>query len=153
MIRFGIVKSTGQGEQVTIEVCDKNPFNGNTDYKTIQQMQQAVTEALHLSDERLQEMNGRMLAAYEFEKYCSQEQWTKIYDILEILAGRVNPTTILHRWQSSIEETAELERVRNEYANVPMENNNTTDNLSCGCCVGEHGNIILCNKHNAESTF
>lgn len=112
-LRMAITKSTAQGEQFVVDVCQWNPVTGEL-LHTVGEMQAMGEEALRLGDARLLEMNARMLEAYNLEKYFSPETWSKIIDILDILSGRQSVDLVSRRWQSTVEENEELARIRAE---------------------------------------
>jgi len=111
-VRIVMTKTTGQGEQVQIDIPSWNPVTGVIEYNSISEMSKAFDEVTAITDIRLQDMNLRLLEAYDLKKYCSGEVWSKVVDILDILSGKQTADTVSRRWQSSIEETAELEAGR-----------------------------------------
>jgi len=111
-IRMALTKATGQGEQIVIDVCQWNPVTGDIVHEGVADMQALFDEVLAQADVRLMDMNTRMLEAYELEKYFPPGMWSKIVALLDILAGRQDASTVARRWQSEVEETAELEAGR-----------------------------------------
>ena len=111
-IRMAITKVSGQGEQLVIDVSQWNGVTGEIVHKDISEMSDLFNQALAFADIRLQEMNMRMLEAYNLEVYFKPETWQKVVAILDILAGRQSVDTVLRRWQSEVEETADLEAGR-----------------------------------------
>lgn len=110
-LRFAITKATAQGETMVVDVCQWNPVSGEV-LHTVDEMNAMADEALKLSDARLLEMNVRILEAESLEAYCTPVEWGKILSIIDVMCGRMRADTLRHRWQSAIEETAELEAGR-----------------------------------------
>lgn len=104
---MAITKATAQGEQLVVDVCQWNPVSGDIVHDS-QELQKLFDEMCKFADVRVLEMNTRVIEAYDFRKYLTNEEWRKIGDILEVLSGRVNGSTVLARWQSVIEENEAL---------------------------------------------
>lgn len=114
-VRLAIIRSTGQGEQFQADVCQWNPVTGEIMHASVMDMHELVNEAFAISDVRLLEMNTRMFEAYEFEKHFAPEVWSKVVSILDVLAGRTTPDQVIRLWQAAAEETADLERIRQQH--------------------------------------
>ena len=115
-IRMALTKQSPIGEQFVVDVGSWNPVTGAVDYNNIDEMLIAAQSMLKLADLRTEEMHLRMLEGYNVEQYVTPDQWTKILDVLEVICGRQSMDTVVRRWQSAQEETAELEKMRAEYA-------------------------------------
>ena len=111
-VRMAVTKVSGQGEQLVIDVSQWNGVTGEIVHKDMSEMSSLLDEALALADLRVQEMKLRMLEAYNLEVYFKPETWQRVVSILDILAGRQSADTVLRRWQSEVEETADLEAGR-----------------------------------------
>ncbi len=113
-VRIAITKVVGSNEQMVFDVCQWNPVTGDIAHADISEMSELLDEAIKFADVRAFELNTRMLEGYEAQKYCTPSEWTKILDILEVISGRQQLDTVIRRWQSAVEETAELEQMRKE---------------------------------------
>ncbi len=111
-IRMAITKSTAQGEQFVVDVCQWNPVTGEIVHDDVSEMTRLADEMLRLGDMRLVEMNTRMLEAYNLEKYFDPATWSRVVSILDVLCGRQSADTIARRWQSEVEENIELKQMR-----------------------------------------
>lgn len=111
-LRMAITKVSGQGEQIVVDVCQWNPVTGAIVHADIAEMSSLFDQALSFADLRLQDMNLRMLEAYDMQKYFDAENWQKVSQVLEILAGRVSAAQVVQRWEATIEENAELAAMR-----------------------------------------
>lgn len=145
---------TGQGEQMVVDCCQWNPVTGEIVHNSVEEMKILTNAMLQLSDERMIEMNARMLAVYDFEKYFTVETWSRVVSILDVLAGRVDPQQVIQRWEASREETEELEKGRREVyeqmqseADVISAMTNSNIAASCGCTVYDDNTVRLCEKH------
>lgn len=121
-LRMAITKVSGQGEQIVVDVCQWNPITGVIIHSDIAEMSDLFDQALSFADLRLQDMNLRMLEAYEMQKYFDPENWQKVSQVLEILAGRVSAAQVVQRWEATIEENAELAAMR-EAAHITNNEN------------------------------
>lgn len=139
-VRMAITKTTGQGEQFVVDVCQWNPVTGEV-LHNVSELTELANNALSLADLRLLEMNTRMLEAYSLEKYCQPATWAKILSILEVMCGRVTVDTVARRWQSEIEETAELEAGRAAASPNTLATANNGD-VYCQSCA-----TTLSNQH------
>lgn len=117
-VRFAITKVSGQGEQLVVDICQWNPVTGAIVHKDISEMQKLLDESLRFCDLRLEEMNLRMLEAYDFESYFEPGVWQQVCSVLEIIAGRQTASQVISRWKSIKEENADLQRIREEHAAV-----------------------------------
>jgi hypothetical protein len=115
-IRMALTKQSAIGEQFVVDVGSWNPVTGELDYDSIDSMLEAAQSMLKLADVRTEEMHLRMLEGYNVRKYVTQDQWTKILDVLEVICGKQSMETVVRRWESALEETAELEQGRLEHA-------------------------------------
>lgn len=115
---MAITKATANGEQFVVDVCQWNPVTGDMVHDSVAEMTELAEGMLKLGDLRLLDMNTRMLEAYNLEKYFDPVTWARVVSILDILAGRQTAHTVVQRWQSEIEETAELEAGRNNGAGL-----------------------------------
>ena len=109
-IRYVVAEQIGTG-QITADVCQWNPVTGDIVHTEYEMHQLLIRECEHLAERRTLQ-NIRMLEAYGLEQWCDAPTWTKIGQVLDVLAGRMNATTLAHRWQSGVEETQELEEQR-----------------------------------------
>jgi hypothetical protein len=124
-VRLAVTKQTASGEQLVVDVCQWNPVTGDIIHEDISELTRLADECMKLGDIRSLEMHTRMLEAYNLKDYCTPEVWYRILSVLDILAGKVTADTVARRWQSEIEETAELESGR---ANALV-------NTRCGLCT------------------
>ncbi len=124
-VRIAIIRSTGQGEQFQADVCQWNPVTGDIMHESIEEMHKLTDDVFAISDVRLLEMNTRMLEAYNFERYFAPEVWSKVVSILDVLAGRMTPDSVIRLWESAVEETRDLELMRQRYQ----------DSQDCICTV------------------
>lgn len=132
-VRMAITKQTASGEQFVVDVCQWNPVTGNILHKDISEMTQLADECLKLADLRASVMHQRMLEGYGLHQYCRPETWLKIQSVLDILAGNISADTVVRRWQSEIEENAELKASRSraqDYADKLEANRLRVDNES-----------------------
>lgn len=127
-VRLAIIRSTGQGEQFQADVCQWNPVTGEIMHADVMDMHKLVDEVFAISDVRVLEMNTRMFEAYGFEKHFTPEVWSKVVSILDVLAGRTTPDQVIRLWQSAAEETADLERIRQQHYD---EHKNDGDGCTC----------------------
>lgn len=110
-LRMAVTKVSGQGEQIVIDVSQWNGVTGEMMHD-IAEMSALFNNAMDIADLRLFEMNNRMIEAYNFREYFKPEDWQKVAAILDILAGRADAQTVKQRIESAIEETRELEEMR-----------------------------------------
>ena len=110
-VRIAITKQTATGESVVVDGCQWNPVTGTIDH-TVSELKQLITEMLSLADDRANEMNMRVIEAAGIRDYCTPQEWNKILSIFDIIEGRATAHMVAQRWQSSIEETRELEQGR-----------------------------------------
>lgn len=103
---------TGQGEQFVVDVCQWNPVTGEIMHADVAEMRTLANDMLQLSDIRMYEMNMRMFEAYGLEKHFDPGTWQRIVQLLDILAGRTDISTVLQRWEATKEENAALEAGR-----------------------------------------
>lgn len=141
---------------MVVDCCQWNPVTGEIVHDSVEEMKILTNAMLQLSDERMIEMNARMLAVYDFEKYFTVETWSRVVSILDVLAGRVDPHQVIQRWEASREETEELERGRQEAyeqmrseADViaAMTSNGDSTSAKCGCTVYADSTVRLCEQH------
>lgn len=134
--RFAITKSTAQGETMVTDICQWNPVTGEICH-SIDEMTAMADEVLKLSDMRLLEMNTRVLEAESLEQYCTPEEWGKILSVIDVMCGRMSADLVKRRWQSALEETAELELGRLEALNS-IKNNDECLNPILNTHVGAY---------------
>lgn len=111
-VRFAITKVSGQGEQMVVDICQWNPVTGAIVHTDLSSMQSLLDESLKACDIRLEEMNLRMLEAYNLSNYFTPDTWQQVVCILDILAGRQSAAQVKQRWDSIKEENADLEAGR-----------------------------------------
>lgn len=111
-VKMQVVVQTVQGEQIIIDVLQCNPITGEKEYSSVQDMHDAMNDALTLCDMRVYEMRQRGIAGYELQKSCPPEAWPYVLDILEFMGGRQDLDMISRRWQSRIEENEALQQIR-----------------------------------------
>lgn len=109
--RIAISKECASGEHISVEVMQSNPVTGQNMH-TDDEMKKIMEKALTLVDERMIEMNMRMLETRNLEQFFDQQTWQRFRQVLEVIYGRMSVDTLAHRWQSEKEETAELEAAR-----------------------------------------
>lgn len=113
-IRTAITKVSGQGEQIVVDVCQWNPVTGNIVHKTVDEMAELMDQMLKFADARLQEMNLRMLEAYNLESYFDSGTWQQVVSILDILCGRQDIVMVRQRWDAIKEENVALAQGRED---------------------------------------
>lgn len=128
-VRMAITKVSGQGEQLVIDVCQWNPVTGDVVHNDIDEMQDLMDSCLVAADDRMHEMNMRMLNAYHFENYFDPGVWQQVVSVLDVLAGRQSPAAVINRWDSIKEENAELEAGR-QAAYVAQNGDYSTPSVS-----------------------
>ena len=111
-IRCAITKVSGQGEQIVVDVAQWNPVTGAIVHSTVDEMAQLMDQMLKFADARLEEMNLRMLEAYNLEGYFEPGTWQRVISILDILCGRQSAAMVRQRWDSIKEENAALAQGR-----------------------------------------
>lgn len=112
-IRYVLTKVTGQGEQITAEIAECNPITGKSMHSR-SELQEMLKETNKITSDRMVEMNMAMLESYEFSRYFDPGIWIMFKQMVEVLYGRIQASTLIARWESAVEETAELERQRAE---------------------------------------
>ena len=115
-IRLVVTKQTATGEQVQIDVVQWNPVTGDMVHSDIAELSQLVDDAMDIVDVRTEEMGIRVLEAYNLDKYFDPPTWSRVVSILDIISGKQSAATVSARWQSEVEETAELEAGRAAYS-------------------------------------
>jgi len=113
-IRMALTKATGSGEQIVIDVCQWNPVTGDIVHPDVHEMAGLADNLLQFADVRMEEMNVRMLEAYELLRHLPDQYQFMFRELLDVLSGQISPQTLVARWQSIAEENAELERGRQE---------------------------------------
>ena len=121
-IRTAITKVSGQGEQIVVDVCQWNPVTGAIVHSTVDEMAELMDSMLKFADARLEEMNLRMLEAYNLESYFEPGTWQQVIAILDILCGRQSAVMVKQRWDSIKEENAALEQGRLDAASFNTYN-------------------------------
>lgn len=119
-LRLHIVKGTGQGESITVDIPQWNPVSGEIEH-TVDEMLAMADEALKLADMRQLQDQTRLMEAYNLDKECTPEEWSKIVSVLDIVNGTQTADLVKRRWQSAREETAELEASRAAAVNTEEE--------------------------------
>lgn len=119
-IRTAITKVSAQGEQITVDVCQWNPVTGAIVHKDVGEMAQLMDTMLKFCDVRLEEMNLRMLEAYNLEEYFTPGEWQKVLSILGILGGQQSAAMVRQRWDAIREENHALEKERLQHYNEEM---------------------------------
>lgn len=114
-IRYVLTKASATGEQITTEVAQCDPVTGQVMHSDAQ-LEMMLERAIKVSDERMIHMNMLMLEAMKLHTYCDEQTWIKLRQLLEVLCGRMQAAVLAARWQSEIEETADLEAGRQRYA-------------------------------------
>lgn len=115
-LRCAITKVSGQGEQLVVDVCQWNPVTGEILHKDISEMSELMEKALKFSDDRMYEMNMRMLEAYDFKEYFDPGVWQQVVALFDIISGRQDARLVKQRWDSVIEENQALQNGREAYA-------------------------------------
>lgn len=110
-VRIIVSKDCAAGESISVEVTQSNPVTGATMH-TEQEMKAIMERAITIVDDRMVEMNMRMLESKDFQRFFDAQTWQRFRQILEVIYGRMSVETLAHRWQSEREETAELEAAR-----------------------------------------
>ena len=109
---MAITKVSGQGEQIVIDVSQWNGVTGEIVHQTVEEMSTLFNQAMDIADMRLLEMNMRTMEAYKLKDYFTPEAWQKVVSIFDILAGRQDISTVKQHWDDALEETRELEQMR-----------------------------------------
>lgn len=110
--KISYVKQSATGEQLVYDLLQCNPVTGEKDFDSVEDMNKALEELIHYGELRVHEMNLRAIEAVGLRKLCNPEEWSKLVDMLDFLAGRQSLDLIHSRWQAKIEENAELEAER-----------------------------------------
>jgi hypothetical protein len=116
---MAILKQSGQGEQITVDIAQWNPVSGEICHD-VNEMSDLFNSAMDIADLRIFEMNTRMMEAYKLREFFKPEEWSKVVSILDILAGRVDVATVRKRFDDAAEETRELEEMRQAAYNERM---------------------------------
>lgn len=111
-VKMSVVRSTVQGEQIVFDILQCNAVTGEREYDSIADMHQAMEDALTFADMRVYEMRQRGIEGYALRQYCTPQEWQKVQDILDFMAGRQDLDLIQRRWQSQQEEQSALEEGR-----------------------------------------
>lgn len=111
-LRFVVTKQTAQGEQIQADVVQWNPVTGVIEHDNFEDMLRIMDQALASSDVRMQDMNLRMLEAYQMDKYFTPDTWQRITAILDVLAGRQSAAQVVQRWHDTQEENDALAEAR-----------------------------------------
>jgi len=98
-----IQKSSADGEQIVFEVSGCS---------VVAEMEQVVKEALIVCDDRLMEMNIRVLDTNELMQTLNQDELVKFTTILDVMYGRASVAAALNRL-SIHEEDKQLAKERN----------------------------------------
>jgi len=97
-----IQKSSADGEQVVFEVSQ---------CESVEQMEDTLKDALRVCDDRMQEMNERVLDTNELMQTLSQDELVKFTTILDVMYGRASAKAALNRL-SIHEEDKQLAKER-----------------------------------------
>jgi hypothetical protein len=124
-ISFQVVKASAMGEQLTASIVQCNPVTGDKEH-TVDEMEELLNNCVAALDDRMIIMNMRLLEAQQLQPYCDPSVWIKVQQVMEVLCGRMSMELLRARWQSEIEETAELEALRAEYAATQLVQNADT---------------------------
>lgn len=112
--RIAAVMSTGM-EQVTVDMPSWNPVTGEPEDISQDDMKEHVSYLLTVLDDRREQAHMRALVVYGMLQHIPDEHRTKIIEIVDCLTGKADPALVVQRWQAAAEETAELERMREEH--------------------------------------
>lgn len=121
-MRLSMIVATGTGEQLSIDCPNWNPVTGEM-IATQEAQKQAIQKAFEEADFRRQQMAMRVLEVNKFRSYFDGQTWMRIVGIIDILAGRISAEDLLMRWYSEAEETAELERIREDHLQAQLNGN------------------------------
>lgn len=110
-VRMIVSKDSAAGENISVEVNQINPVTG-VQVHTEDEMKKIMANSISILDDRMVEMNMRMLETENLQTYFDQQTWQRFRQLTEVIYGRMSVATLAHRWQSEREETAELEAVR-----------------------------------------
>lgn len=114
-MRMAVTKATSS-EQIVVDIPSWNPVTGAEVATTVEQMKAQLSKALDLVDERASETHARTLASYGLINYLPLEVRSMVIEILDVLTGQADAAYVVKKWQASLEETADLERLRAEHA-------------------------------------
>jgi hypothetical protein len=110
-IRVAVMKDMPGGGSTTVDIPSWNPVTGKL-HATLEDMHEIYREACQVLDERHIEMNMRIIEASGLRTYFTQEEWSKVISLFDILAGRQTAEQVRYRWESIREENRELEAAR-----------------------------------------
>jgi hypothetical protein len=113
-IRMAVMKDMPGGGSTTVDIPSWNPVTGEL-HSTLEDMHETYREACQILDERHIEMNMRIIETSGLRKYFTQEEWSKVISLFDILAGRQTASQVVSRWEAIAEENRELEEMRQEH--------------------------------------
>jgi hypothetical protein len=108
---MAVMKDMPGGGSTTVDIPSWNPVTGEL-HSTLEDMHETYHEACQILDERHIEMNMRILETSGLRRYFTQEEWSKVISLFDILAGRQSAEQVRQRWESIAEENRELEEMR-----------------------------------------
>jgi hypothetical protein len=110
-IRMAVMKDMPGGGSTTVDIPSWNPVTGEL-CSSLDDMHETYREACQILDERHIEMNMRIIETSGLRTYFTQEEWSKVISLFDILAGRQSAAQVVQRWESIREENRELEEMR-----------------------------------------
>jgi translation elongation factor EF-Ts len=153
-ISFQVVKASAMGEQLTASIVQCNPVTGEREHDN-NEMEELLNNAVAALDERMIVMNMRLLEAQQLQPYCHPSVWIKVQQVMEVLCGRMGVELLKARWQSEIEETADLEAERAKHAAqkaIAEEHAFYDDMIRRGECTCS-SSMLGCKIHNSETAI
>jgi hypothetical protein len=119
-IRMAVMKDMPGGGSTTVDIPSWNPVTGEL-HSTLEDMHETYAQACQILDERHIEMNMRIIETSGLRKYFTQEEWSKVISLFDILAGRQTAAQVASRWESIAEENLELEAARQAHLEAQQE--------------------------------
>jgi plasmid stabilization system protein ParE len=110
-IRMAVMKDMPGGGSTTVDIPSWNPVTGEL-HSTLEDMHDTYVEACQILDERHIEMNMRIIETSGLRTYFTQEEWSKVISLFDILAGRQSAEQVRNRWEAIREENRELAEMR-----------------------------------------
>lgn len=119
-IRMAVMKDMPGGGSTTVDIPSWNPVTGEL-HSTLEDMHSTYQEACQILDERHLEMNMRIIETSGLRQYFTQEEWSKVISLFDILAGRQSAQQVAQRWEAIREENSELAAARQAHFEACQE--------------------------------
>ena len=113
MYSINIVKESATGERIVLEACTINKVTGEHSL-TKNELWKASKELCEVADNRMEEMNMRMIGAYKLVEMLPMQYRIMFNELMGVITGNVSAAQLQHRWKSVIEENEALAKGREE---------------------------------------